>query len=93
MKKVYLVLLAVAIIAIFLGSAIFSFSYEPLDTVAEKLNLTGESIIKSPFPEYSITGLPDWLGSVLSGLIGIVTVVMIVVILFRGIKNGGSKKD
>lgn len=49
---------------------------EPLDHVAEALNLTEwEGLSWTPLKEYSIPGLPDWLGYIISGFIGLAAIV------------------
>jgi hypothetical protein len=92
LRKMYLVLSVVASVAILIGSLVLSFSYEPLDTVAERLNLTQQSILNSPFPEYTIPGLPDWLGGILSGLIGFIVVLIMVAVLLGGKRHGSGEK-
>lgn len=49
---------------------------EPLDLAAEMLGLQDytERINWTPFLDYTVPGLPDWAGYVISGLIGIMII-------------------
>lgn len=64
--------------------------HEPLDIVAEKLNLQDltESINWTPFLDYTIPGLPDEIGYILAGFLGISIILSIGIILNRLVKNG-----
>ncbi|MCS7112190.1 MAG: PDGLE domain-containing protein [Ignisphaera sp.] len=44
---------------------------EPLDIVAEELRLNEVEFSWTPLKDYVIPGLPDWLGYVLAGSIGV----------------------
>ncbi|AFH43061.1 PDGLE domain-containing protein [Fervidicoccus fontis] len=83
MKKSTIIILLISIIAIFLGSTIFSYSYEPLDKVAEELNLTSKSIIQSPFPEYTVPGISEWIGGIISGIVGMAMIFLILMVLLK----------
>ncbi|ADM28237.1 cobalamin biosynthesis protein [Ignisphaera aggregans DSM 17230] len=49
---------------------------EPLDRVAEELNLSEwEGFNWTPFKDYTVPGLPDWLGYIISGAIGIAIII------------------
>lgn len=45
--------------------------HEPLDVAAEKLGLKEVNIEWTPFTDYTIPGLPDTLGYITAGLLGI----------------------
>ncbi len=51
--------------------------HEPLDIAAELLHLneTTEEVNWTPFLEYTVPGLPDWLGYAVSGLLGVAVVL------------------
>ncbi|UNQ73055.1 PDGLE domain-containing protein [Infirmifilum sp. NZ] len=51
--------------------------HEPLDLAAETLGLneTTEEINWTPFLDYTVPGLPDWLGYMVSGVIGVAVVL------------------
>ncbi len=49
--------------------------HEPLDIVAEELGLTEEELQWTPFKDYTFPGLPDWLGYIVTGLIGVLLIV------------------
>ncbi|MFP3268151.1 MAG: PDGLE domain-containing protein [Desulfurococcales archaeon] len=90
MKKIYLALAVFSAVAIVIGSTVLSVSYEPLDEVAERMNLTGESLLGSPFPEYTIPGFPGWAGGIISGLVGGITVFAIIRLLMKVGEDGGN---
>ncbi len=45
--------------------------HEPLDVAAEKLGLREANIEWTPFSDYSIPGLPDTVGYIIAGFIGV----------------------
>ena len=51
--------------------------HEPLDIAAELLGLreTTEEVNWTPFLDYTVPGLPDWLGYIVSGLLGVAVVL------------------
>lgn len=50
--------------------------HEPLDVAAERLGLREWSLPEwSPFPDYTVPGLPDTLGYALSGLAGVALIL------------------
>ncbi len=50
--------------------------HEPLDVAAEKLGLREWDLPEwSPFPDYTVPGLPDTVGYVLSGLVGVALII------------------
>ncbi len=78
-KRKHLLLLTVLVIVspvfgVWLAEAL---NYaEPLDHVAKALNLTEwEWLEWTPLKDYSIPGLPDWLGYIISGFIGLAAVI------------------
>lgn len=49
---------------------------EPLDHVAEVLNLAEwEEFNWTPLKDYAVPGLPDWLGYIVAGAIGIAIII------------------
>ncbi len=50
---------------------------EPLDHVAEALHLNESEIEWTPFKEYTVPGLPDWLGYIITGAIGVAVIIAI----------------
>jgi len=55
---------------------------EPLDHVAEVLNLSEwEEFNWTPLKDYTFPGLPDWAGYIVSGIIGVVVILLIGFIL------------
>ncbi|MEM0021220.1 MAG: PDGLE domain-containing protein [Fervidicoccaceae archaeon] len=92
MRRDRQVLIILAFAAIITGSTMLSFSYEPLDVVSERLNLAQESLFQSLFPDYTVPGLPQWLGGIIAGAIGMLTVLIITLLLMRVGKHGGSKE-
>jgi cobalt/nickel transport protein len=59
--------------------------HEPLDLAAEALGLreTTEEVNWTPFLEYTVPGLPDWLGYIVSGFIGVGVVLALGLLLLR----------
>ncbi len=50
--------------------------HEPLDVAAEKLGLKEWKLPEwSPFPDYTVPGLPDTVGYVLSGLVSVALII------------------
>lgn len=51
--------------------------HEPLDVAAELLGLKDltEETNWTPFLDYTVPGLPDWLGYIVSGIIGVAVVI------------------
>lgn len=82
MQRIYIIMIVISIMAIFIGSYLASYSYEPLDKSAESLNLNVTELYHAPFPEYSVPGLPPELGSVVSGILGAVILLVIFGFLF-----------
>jgi len=82
MQRIYIIMMVISIIAIFLGSYLASYAYEPLDKSAESLNLNATELYHAPFPEYSVPGLTPELGSVVSGIIGVIILLAVFGFLF-----------
>jgi|UniRef100_A0A7C3WSL8 hypothetical protein len=59
--------------------------HEPLDIAAEALGLREitEEINWTPFLDYTVPGLPDWLGYIVSGFIGVGAVLALGLLLLR----------
>ncbi len=52
--------------------------HEPLDIVAEKLGLEEKTgFYETPFADYTVPNLPDWLGYIISGIIGVLFILAI----------------
>jgi len=63
--------------------------HEPLDLVAERLNLPDytEDFNWTPFLDYTVPGLPDWAGYIVSGLVG-VSIILILGLAIMKAKGG-----
>ncbi|MEZ0345835.1 MAG: PDGLE domain-containing protein [Infirmifilum sp.] len=59
--------------------------HEPLDIAAQVLGLkeTTEEINWTPFLDYTVPGLPDWLGYIVSGVIGAAVVIVLAFLLLK----------
>ncbi len=74
--KVILILLLVSpIFGVYLADLVGY--HEPLDVVAEKFGLNETQTYETPFTDYTFPSLPDWLGYILSGLIGVLLILAI----------------
>jgi ABC-type phosphate/phosphonate transport system permease subunit len=73
-QKTVIVGLVVALVFVFVGVLIFSYSMETLDKQAEQLGAQENPVFEPPFPDYLITGLDDVSGGILIGIIGTVVV-------------------
>jgi len=60
--------------------------HEPLDVAAEKLGLRDltERTNWTPFLDYRVPGLPEWLGYIASGIIGVAIVAALGYLVARG---------
>ncbi|MEM0006356.1 MAG: PDGLE domain-containing protein [Ignisphaera sp.] len=45
--------------------------HEPLDIIAEELGLSEAEFNWTPLKDYMVPGLPEWLGYILTGIIGV----------------------
>jgi len=61
---------------------------EPLDLAAEALGLseTTEEINWTPFLDYTVPGLPDWLGYMVSGVIGVAVVLGLAFLIVKVVR-------
>lgn len=73
-RKAVLLTLALVIVSPVFGIYLANLVgyHEPMDIAAEMLGLKEktEEVNWTPFLDYTVPGLPDWLGYILSGLIG-----------------------
>ena len=60
---------------------------EPLEVAAEKLGLHEMSIWSGVFPDYTVPGINDYLGALITGAIGVVLILAIGVALARANKE------
>lgn len=59
--------------------------HEPLDIVAERIGLEdiNEKLNWTPFLDYTVPGIPDVLGYIISGVIGVLSILIVGYILVR----------
>jgi len=57
--------------------------HEPLDVAAEKLGLHEWEFTWTPFTDYTVPGLPDTIGYIICGFIGVGVILGIGTILYR----------
>lgn len=57
--------------------------HEPLDIAAEKLGLGELELNWTPFVDYTVPGLPDVIGYIVCGLIGVGVILLIGFLLSR----------
>ncbi len=50
--------------------------HEPLDLVAEELRLNESEFTWTPLKEYTVPGLPDWLGYIVCGVLGVLIIIL-----------------
>ncbi len=50
--------------------------HEPLDLVAEELGLSESDVEWTPLRDYTFPGLPDWLGYIVSGALGVLLILL-----------------
>ncbi len=87
-RAVALIVLLVLISPLFfIGAEAVGYT-EPLEIAAEKLGLKEESLWSGILPDYTFPGLPDVIGYVVAGLIGVA--VLLLPAMVRG-KLGASK--
>jgi cobalt/nickel transport protein len=67
--------------------------HEPLDVAAEYLGLQdiSEEINWTPFLDYSVPGMPATLGYVISGILGII-IIMIIGLIMRTFIGDGERQ-
>ncbi len=51
--------------------------HEPLDLVAEELGLSEFEFTWTPLKDYVVPGLPDWLGYMVCGILGVLVIMFI----------------
>ncbi|MEM0025837.1 MAG: PDGLE domain-containing protein [Zestosphaera sp.] len=51
--------------------------HEPLDIVAEELGLSELEFTWTPFKDYAVPGLPEWLGYIICGALGVLVIVSV----------------
>ncbi len=63
--------------------------HEPLDVAAEMLHLKdiSDKINWTPFYNYTVPGLPDTIGYIISGVIGVAVVYALGKVIFGGVKE------
>ncbi len=49
--------------------------HEPLDIVAEELKLSESEFTWTPLKDYTVPGLPEWLGYIICGALGVSVIV------------------
>ncbi len=49
--------------------------HEPLDIVAEELKLNESEFTWTPLKDYTVPGLPEWLGYIICGALGVLVIV------------------
>lgn len=49
--------------------------HEPLDIAAEELGLSESEFTWTPLKDYTVPGLPEWLGYVACGALGVLVIV------------------
>ncbi len=69
--------------------------HEPLDVAAEKLNETKPILVEkteawnwTPLLDYTVPGLPDWLGYIVAGFIGVGIIALIGCIISKAKARG-----
>ena len=66
--------------------------HEPLDLAAEALNLTERPVARwSPFADYTVPGLPDALGYIVAGALGVAVILAIGALAARAGGRGGRR--
>jgi ABC-type antimicrobial peptide transport system permease subunit len=68
-QKTIIVGLAICMIFVLLGVFVFSYAMETLDVKAEELGAEEEPIYEAPLPDYTIPGLENEAGAILSGVL------------------------
>lgn len=59
--------------------------HEPLDIVAEELGLSESEFTWTPLEDYVVPGLPEWLGYVICGALGVLLIVAISFIISKAV--------
>ena len=69
-KRTIILILAIAMIFVLVGTFILSYSFETLDKQAGKMNDTENPIYHAPFDGYNIPGLENTWGLLIVGVFG-----------------------
>ena len=69
-KRTIILILAIAMIFVLVGTFVLSYSFETLDKQAGKMNDNETSIYKAPFDGYNIPGLENTWGLLIVGIFG-----------------------
>lgn len=77
-RKTLLTLLVLLVLSPFFGVFLAEELgyHEPLDLVAEELGLNESEYTWTPLKEYTVPGLPDWLGYIVCGVLGVLIIVL-----------------
>jgi len=89
-RRALLLTLALAVVSPVFGVYLAELAgyHEPLDVAAEALGLREitEEINWTPLLDYTVPGLPDWLGYIVSGFIGVSAVLVLGLLLLKLLK-------
>ena len=69
-KRTIILILAIAMIFVLVGTFVLSFSFETLDKQAGKMNAKENPIYHAPFDGYNIPGLENTWGALIVGVFG-----------------------
>ena len=69
-KRTIILILAIAMIFVLVGTFVLSYSFETLDKQAGKMNDTENPIYRAPFDGYNIPGLENTWGLLIVGVFG-----------------------
>ena len=69
-KQTTILILALAMIFVLVGTFVLSFSFETLDKQADKLGAKENPVYKAPFADYNIPGLDNVWGALIVGVFG-----------------------
>jgi len=69
-KRTIILILALAMIFVLIGTFVLSFSFETLDKSAEKLGAQEKDWYSAPFADYNIPGLENTWGALIVGIFG-----------------------
>ena len=69
-KQTIILILALAMIFVLVGTFVLSFSFETLDKQADKLGAKENPVYEAPFADYNIPGLENTWGALIVGVVG-----------------------
>jgi hypothetical protein len=69
-KQTMILILALAMIFVLVGTFVLSFSFETLDKQADKLGVQENPVYQAPFADYDIPGLENTWGALIVGIVG-----------------------